>query len=87
MTERYFLTYRGVTLPLQLSEELDAAALHNRNTYFCATYDAQGRVSRIEKRVYGEVELQHDYTWSDDGRLLRARVQLGDDEAQERVFG
>jgi hypothetical protein len=36
-TTRYFLTYSGRALPLQLAEELPVAALRNRNTWWrCA---------------------------------------------------
>jgi len=38
---RYFLTYRGVKLPLQLAEELAPETLANRNTWFRADYDAR----------------------------------------------
>jgi hypothetical protein len=57
--ERYFLTYRGARLPLQLTEELLAESLGHRNTYFRAHYDAQDRMLCCEKLVYGEVELSH----------------------------
>jgi hypothetical protein len=41
---RYFLTYRGVKLPLCLTEELPADALRHRNTYFQAAYDEAGQM-------------------------------------------
>lgn len=83
--QRHFLTYRGVGLPLQLVEELSSEALHHRNTWFRATYDALGRPTRIEKLVYGDVELQHDYAW-DDGRLAQATIRHGDDEPRMMTF-
>lgn len=76
---RYFLTYSGVRLPLNLVEPLAAAELQNRNTYFRATYDAEGRLTICEKLVYGEVELSHEYAYRDDGVLARARIAMGDD--------
>lgn len=85
-TRRYFLTYRGVTLPLCLSEELTPEALRNRNTYFQADYDAAGRMLWLEKVVYGEVELRHDYRWAGDGRLASATITTGDEEPQVREF-
>ena len=86
-TIRYFLTYRGVRLPLTLAEELQEADLRNRNTYFRAGYDGAGRVRWLEKCVYGEVELRHDYQWSDDGRLLEAGVWgAGEDEPRRMQF-
>lgn len=79
---RYFLTYRGMRLPLQLAEELPADALANRNTFFRAGYDAAGRVCWIEKLVYGAVEMRHDYAWGADGALDAVTVQVGDEEPQ-----
>ncbi|MCE4556795.1 DUF6156 family protein [Pelomonas cellulosilytica] len=79
---RYFLTYRGVRLPLQLVEELAPDAMRNRNTYFRAAYDAGGRMTLCEKLVYGDVELRHVYRWGDDGRLVEAEISVGDDEPQ-----
>lgn len=87
MRQRYFLTYRGVKLPLQFAEELAPDALTNRNTYFVVTYDDAGRISRCEKRVYGEVEMSHLYEYGDDGRLVSACITVGDDdEAQWMHF-
>ena len=56
---RYFLSYTGITLPLKLTGELKASDLRNRNTWFEARYDDQGRVQSILKQVYGEVEMSH----------------------------
>jgi hypothetical protein len=83
---RYFLTYRGVKLPLVLTEELAADALRHRNTYFRAQHDAQGRVCWLEKLVYGEVELRHDYQWGDDGRLRAATIHTPDEPPQQLRF-
>lgn len=77
---RYFLSYRGVKLPLQLLEELPESALSNRNTWFCAYYDAQGRICGIDKLVYGEVEMRHRYEYRDDGALNLASITVGDDD-------
>lgn len=78
--ERYFLTYRGTRLPLQLTEELPVEALGHRNTYFRARYDAQDRLLCCEKLVYGEVELSHCYEYDAAGRLYCAVITVGDDE-------
>ena len=83
---RYFLSYRGVKLPLQLLQELPADTLRHRNTYFRAQYDAADRLICCEKLVYGEVELRHDYVYTTDGRLLSATIQVGEDEAQTMSF-
>jgi hypothetical protein len=79
---RYFLSYSGVRLPLNLVRPLDAAELGNRNTYFRATYDPQGRLLTCEKLVYGEVELVHEYVYRDSGSLARARVTMGDETSE-----
>ena len=84
--KRYFLTYRGVKLLLQLAEELAADGLSNRNTYFVASYDDAGRMLRCEKRVYGDVEMSHVYAYGDDGRLVSACITVGDDEPQWMHF-
>jgi Family of unknown function (DUF6156) len=83
---RYFLTYRGVKLPLQMAEELPADALRNRNTYFEVAYDAQGRMCRVEKRVYGEVELRHDYAYDAAGQLVQAVITEADEEPRVMAF-
>ncbi|MFZ5491782.1 MAG: DUF6156 family protein [Pseudomonadota bacterium] len=80
MRERYFLTYRGTRLPLQLTEELSADALGHRNTYFRARYDAQDRLISCEKLVYGEIEMSHRYEYGADGWLCRAVIEVGDDD-------
>ena len=80
---RYFLTYRGVRLPLQLAEELSAEDVRNRNTYFAARYDTAGRLSEIDKCVYGEVEMTHRYTWDEaSGQLAQAVIQVGEEDPQ-----
>jgi hypothetical protein len=83
---RYFLTYSGVKLPLNLVSPLAAAELENRNTYFRATFDKSDRLLSCEKIVYGEVELTHIYEYSVDGVLTRARIAMGDDDATEVLF-
>lgn len=85
-TTRYFLTYSGVALPLALTQELAPDALAHRNTYFQATYDAHGRMVRCEKRVYGDVEMTHEYAWTASGQLARATITIGDEEPQVMAF-
>ncbi|MBY6243657.1 DUF6156 family protein [Methylosinus sp. Sm6] len=79
---RYFLTYSGVSLPLNLVSPLAADDLNNRNTYFRARYDAADRLLLAEKMVYGEVELRHAYEYRAEGGLARALIALGDDETE-----
>jgi len=83
---RYFLTYSGVSLPLRLTEELTPDTLRNRNTYFQAAYDSAGRMLWLEKMVYGEVEMRHDYEWSAAGQLSKAIIRTDDEEPQVREF-
>ena len=83
---RYYLTYSGRSLPLQLAEELAPDALRNRNTWFEAHDDAQGRVVAIVKMVYGEVEMRHDYVYDDAGKLQAATIAIGDEEPQRMSF-
>ena len=49
---------------------------------FQVDYDAAGRIVRAEKKVYGETEMRHEYSWSADGRLLRACIVIGDEDPQ-----
>ncbi len=76
---KYFLTYSGVRMPLNLVNPLAPDELENRNTYFRVTYDAGGRIATCEKLVYGEVELAHAYAYRADGTLRHARIELGDE--------
>jgi len=85
-TQRYFLTYRGVALPLALTEEVDQAGVKNRGTYFRASYDARGRLVRCEKLVYSEVEMLHVYAYDDAGRLIQATVTTPDEDPQVLSF-
>jgi hypothetical protein len=79
---RYFLTYSGVSLPLNLVSPLAANDLNNRNTYFRARYDDADRLLLAEKLVYGEVELSHAYEYRAEGGLARAVIVLGEDETE-----
>lgn len=78
-TRRYFTTYTGMRLPLKLLNPLSDEEIDNRNTFFSADYDSDGRLIAIQKMVYGEVELTHRYDYHPDGSLRRAEiVQAGD---------
>jgi hypothetical protein len=83
---KYYLSYSGRTLPLNLVSALEPDELENRNTYFRAEYDAQDRMTLCEKIVYGEVELRHSYRYRDDGGLAGATIEMGDDTT-ELAFG
>lgn len=84
--ERYFLTYRGMKLPLQLTEELGAEALGHRNTYFRARYDGEDRMISCDKLVYGEIEMSHRYEYDAGDRLRSAAITIGDEEPQLMRF-
>ena len=79
---RYFISYSGVKLPLNFVNEVSEADTENRNTYFCAFYDDKGMMVGCEKRVYGEVEFEHRYSYHPNGTLQRARITLGDEDPQ-----
>ena len=71
---RYFVSYTGIKLPFRLVNELDAAQVENRNTYFRGTFDAQGRLTGFDKFAYGEIELRHRYTYRESGTLEHAEI-------------
>lgn len=75
----HFLTYSGVKLPLNLVEPLSMEAVQNRNTYFTATLDDNGRIASCRKIVYGEVEFEHRYSYHPDGSLARAEIEEEDE--------
>jgi len=83
---RYFLSYTGVKLPLTLHTELEPDKLEHRITYFCGYYDGQGRLERIQKMVYSEIEMEHRYHYDDHGVLRRAEVIDIDGEVTELTF-
>ena len=83
---RYFVSYSGVQLPLNLVQPLEPSGLNNRNTYFRAWYNAQGQLVTCEKIVYGEVEMEHRYEYHVDGRLRLACITDVDGEVPELGF-
>jgi hypothetical protein len=74
---RYFTSYSGTRLPLNLVGEIAADAMRNRNTFFRGTYDASGQLVSCEKVVYGEIEMRHDYRYHEDGKLACAEIDDG----------
>ena len=83
---RYFVTNSGIKLPFNLCEPLEEAAISNRNTFFRAWYDAQDRIMGFQKMVYGEVELEHSYTYSKNNTLLMAEITNVDGEVAVMRF-
>jgi len=76
---RYFVSYSGIKLPLNLVNEIDEQGLHTRNTYYCGHYNNENRLIRCEKIVYGEVESFHHYHYDESGKLTLAEIGEGDD--------
>lgn len=83
---RYFVSYSGVKLPLKLVNPLEKEEIENRNTYFCAYYDADDKLVACEKRVYGEVELSHRYEYYPSGNIKSALIEMDAGEAQQIDF-
>jgi hypothetical protein len=75
---RYFGSYSGVKLPLNLVNPLAEDELGHRNTFMRARYDQSGRLVACEKMVYGEVHLAHAYAYDGD-RLVRAEITMDED--------
>lgn len=75
---RYFVSYSGVKLPLKPCQPLEEESLSNRNTFFQAWFDGQDRITVIRKMVYGEVEMEHHYSYYADGKLEWAEVTDAD---------
>jgi len=85
-TIRYFISYTGVKLPLRPVNEIHADETDNRNTFFRCTYDASGHLSILEKLVYGELEMKHEYAYHDNGSLKQATITDADEEVTELQF-
>jgi len=84
--DQFFLSYSGVTLPLNLVSPVTAEGVENRNTYFGACVDDAGRLTLIHKVVYGEVEMSHRYEYDTEGWLKMAEIINVDDEGQRLLF-
>jgi hypothetical protein len=78
---RFFVSYSGVKLPLNLVNPIAADALTNRNTFIRAYFDEAGVLTGFDKIVYGEVELAHRYQYDDNGVLRRAEIVMADEDA------
>ena len=80
-TCKYFLSYSGIKLPLNLVSPLHEEDIDNRNTFYRAYYDDDGRMTTCQKVVYGEVELEHRYSYRDDGVI--SQVDIFEADADE----
>ncbi len=85
-TSRFFVTYTGVRLPFRLVNELEASEVENRNTFFRGYFDEQARITGFDKLAYGDIELQHRYTYHDNGKLSTAEITDIDGETTMLVF-
>lgn len=83
---RYFISYSGVKLPLKLVNEMGEADMDNRNTFFRGYFDAAGRLVLLQQVVYGDIELQHEYAYHEDGTLARAVIIDADEEENVLEF-
>ncbi len=83
---RFFVSYTGVKLPFKLVNELQPAEVENRNTFFRGYFDAQDRLTALEKIAYGEIELKHDYTYHDNGKIRSAEITDIDGEVTMLLF-
>lgn len=83
---QYFITYSGVTLPLNLVNPVPEDALANRNTFIRAYFDKAKKLSGFDKIVYGEVELAHRYEYYDNGILKLARITMLDEDPVVLTF-
>ncbi len=77
LSTRYFTSYSGAKLPLNLVGELAADDMRNRNTFYRGSYSAEGLLVCCEKIVYGEIELRHDYRYHANGHLAQAFIDDG----------
>jgi len=75
----YFLSYSGIQLPLNLVSPLAPGEENNRNTYFRGYFDDQQRLLKCEKLVYGEVEMEHRYSYYLNGVIKQAQISAEDE--------
>lgn len=83
---RHFVSYSGVSLPLNLITPLEDADLDRRITYFRAFYNEAGQLVNVQKVVYSEIEFEHRYDYYPDGRLKSAELVEGDEEPRVMQF-
>ncbi|QEP41719.1 hypothetical protein D5085_00295 [Ectothiorhodospiraceae bacterium BW-2] len=77
---RFFASYSGVKLPLNLVNPLEST--EHRNTFFRAHYNANEQLVLCEKVVYGEVEISHCYQYYPNGSLKSAEITDEDQVVQ-----
>lgn len=83
---RYFTSYSGISLPLKLVGEIASDDMTNRNTFFEGHFNRSGQLCLCLKKVYGETELEHRYSYHDNGKLKQAIIIDEDDEEIHLTF-
>lgn len=81
--DRYFLSYTGIKLPLKLTSQLQCSEIENRNTYFGANFDTQDRLVLVHKVVYSSVDMEHKYSYHQNGILSQAEILDANDSEEE----
>ena len=84
--DKYFLSYSGASLPLKLVSQVEPGEIENRNTYFGADFDNNGRITVIQKSVYGEIELSHYYHYHANGNIKSADIHNIENEGVRLHF-
>ena len=84
--DQYYLSYSGLKLPLKLVSPMKSEEIENRNIYYGVHLDVNGNPISIHKVVYGEIEMQHEYGYSDSGDLKWAEITNIDNEVQRFEF-
>lgn len=86
LNQRFYTSYTGVSLPLNLTNQLDKTDLDNRITYYIGYYDDMDKLIKLEKVVYGEIEFSHLYEYSENNAIAKAVLTDEDDEKRTLVF-
>ena len=83
---RYFSSYSGIKLPLKLVGEIAEKDMGNRNTYYQGHFNHLERLCICRKIVYGETEIEHQYSYYDNGVLKQAVITEDEDEVTTLLF-
>ncbi|MGB0206003.1 MAG: DUF6156 family protein [Neptuniibacter sp.] len=84
--ECFYLSYSGISLPLKLVSPIAPESIKNRNTFFTEKQNSDGQPLEIVKFVYGEVDLLHQYTYDEAGKIATAHITDEDGEVQQLKF-
>ena len=72
--EAYFLSFSGYTLPLTPADQVSKSEAEKQRSYYRAEYDADGRLTLLEKHLDGKVFFRHEYRYFAGGTIREARV-------------